>query len=177
MPTDTPVPTATPVCLPGYDQYINTQLSFSTCHPTGWAVSSGEEPSESVTWVQFDGPASNQETGNELRFILLEVLPPVTDPGQNFLDAAEQLLRDYYGNALLGQPKRIVVDGREAVEVMYELWRPVKVDSIKVTGWVVGFLVGDKQWVIEMVGRSEYRAEMEGIHNEFLSRFRILPRQ
>jgi len=74
---------------------------------------------------------------------------------------------------LLGWPYTIVVDGRDGVEVKYEKIAFFGTAKVTVTGWEAVLLVNDQRWVIEVVGRSEYRGELEGVHSQFVSRFRL----
>jgi len=122
--------------------------------------------------VDFQAPASNRDTGEGLKYISVQVSPnPTGLSGEDFQQAmATALIREYSG-VLLGWPYTIAVDGREGVEAKYERIAFFGTAKVTITGWEAVFLVNDQQWAIELVGRSEYRGELEGIHSEFVSRF------
>ena len=163
-------------CPADYDLHVDTEMGFSACYPTGWVISRGQQPQSAITWVGFASPKADLKTGSELRLIMVKASPSVASPGEDFLTAAEELLRNIYGQKMLDSPSRIVVDGREAVEVTYiEEPGAFQGGVVKLTGWTAAFLAEGKQWVIEVVGRSGYRRELEGIHRQFLSHLHVLP--
>ena len=165
-----------PGCPDGYDLHVDTQMGFSSCYPSGWILLRGEEES-GLEWVGFLSPAADWKTGNEWRLVLIKSLPSNVVPGDEFLLAAEELLVNNYGQKLLGLPMHITVDGQQAVEVSYIEEPGLFAEGVaKLTGWTVVFLANGKQWVIEVTGRSGYRLELEGVHQQVLKEFHILPR-
>jgi hypothetical protein len=137
-----------------------------------------EDPQQATRRVDFDSPASNPDTGEELMFVSVRVSPnPTGSSDDEFLAATAISLINKYSEGLLSWPSSIEVDGRDGVEANYETALPFATGVVTVTGWEAVFLVDSRQWTIEVVGRSEYRGELEGIHGEFLSSFHLLPVQ
>jgi hypothetical protein len=169
------VPTpAPPSCPAGYDLHTHGSIAFSACCPTGWAISDYEDAAQGIRGVLFQAPGSDRNSGAGLRTISVRVAPNTTGvSGDDFLNAAALALFRKYGNPLLDHIDTLQVDGRVGVEAAYQRELPFATGTVQVTGWEAVFLVDNQQWTIEVVGRSEYRAELEGIHNEFLSHFTL----
>jgi hypothetical protein len=129
-----------------------------------------------VQWLDFDAPGSNPESGEGLKLISLRISPNATGAtGAEFLGAAALSLIDKYEDVLVDWPYQIQISGRDAVEAHYQRTVHVGTQSLEVMGWEAVALVADQVWAIEVLGRSEYRDELQGIHTEFLSSFRVLP--
>ena len=47
---------------------------------------------------------------------------------------------------------------------------------VAVAGWEAVMLADGQQWAIEVVGRTEYRENLEAVHTTFLESFHLLPR-
>gem|GEM_PF-1636693 len=181
MPTATPIPAATPSptalsCSAGYDLHTNAQLGFSACYPTGWVVSQHEDQEHAMRGVSFVPPTMDADTGVGFKIITVSISPGITGSNEEeILKAiALQLIRKYE-KVLLGWPYDVLVDGRKAVEANYEITTLSGSEVMKVTGWEATFVASGRQWTISVAGRSEYRAELEDIHNQFLSHFHLLP--
>jgi hypothetical protein len=126
--------------------------------------------------VDFDSPTSNRSTGEGLKLISVRVSPNLTgSSGEGFLEASAKSLVDRYLGVLLSWPYSIQVDEREGVEANYEVTLPFGTETATVIGWEAVFLADNQQWTIEVVGRREYRDELEDIHSQFLSHFHVLP--
>ncbi len=180
MPTSTPYPSpiTTVSCPAGYELHVDRQMGFSACYPADWVIVNGRGEGNALRWMGFASPGSDLKTGEELRLVVVKVSPPMIEPGAGFLEAIEELLSAEYGQRLLGSPYRILVDGREAVEVSYiELPAVFEGGPLKLGGWTATFLADGKQWVIEVFGRSGYRTELVGIHGQFLAHFQVLAPQ
>jgi hypothetical protein len=125
----------------------------------------------------------NIDTGADFKLIGVAALD--ASPAANedeALKALSKKLTDKYGQTVVVQPHDIVVDGHKAVEVGYELVAVFGADTeqeaeVDMVGWDVSFISGAKEWAITITGRSEFRQELEGIHNQFLSAFHLLPAQ
>jgi hypothetical protein len=173
LPTNTPVPSPTPLSCPaGYDLYTHPSLAFKACHPAGWSVFDEEDPDESARWVTFNAPTSNRDSGEGLKMIVLRVGPNTTGKsGNDFLSASALSLIKEYSDLLLEWPYAIRVADHDAVEANYQVALPFQSGRIELVGWKAYFLVGNQQWMIHAVCRSQYRSELEGIHDEFLAHF------
>ena len=151
-------------------------MGFSACYPAGWLVAEHEDPEQATRWVDLDEPTSDRSTGEGLKLISVRVSPNLTGSiGEEFLNAAAIALIDKYSGVLVGWPRVVEVDGREAVAANYEHTVPYQTGPVEVVGWETVLLADEQQWTIEVAGRREYREELEGIHNEFLSHLDIAP--
>jgi hypothetical protein len=179
VPTETTSPTATAMpCPPGYDLHIHSAPGFSACHPTGWVLSEQEDPEKATRWVYFDAPTSNRDTGEGLKVIALSVSPNATGKsGEEFLSSTALALIKQYSDFLVEWPYLVVVDERKGVEANYQVGLPFQMGRVPVIGWKAIFLVGDQQWVLEVVGRNEYSDELQSIRDEFVARFHFVPAQ
>lgn len=140
----------------------------------GWIISDLEDAAQGIRGVLFEAPGSDRNTGAGLKSLSVQVSPNTTGAsGDGFLNATALALLRKYGNRLLDHIDTLEVDGRVGVEAAYQRELPFATGTVQVTGWEGVFLVDNQQWTIEVVGRSEYRAELEGMHNEFLSHFTL----
>jgi len=123
-----------------------------------------------MRWVDFTPPGS---IDRESKFVSVRVSPATASSEEEALDSMALWLIRRYDEALLGWPQLVWVDGRKGAEVKYEelvfLEAPVQF-----TGWTTMFQAEDREWLIEVAGRSEHRQEMEGIHGQFVSLFHVV---
>jgi len=131
-----------------------------------------------VQWVDFDAPTSNRATGEGLKLVSVRTSPNSTGAsGEEFLSAIALSLIKEYSESLVDWPHSIRANGWEGVEAHYERTVHFGTQAVTVTGWEAVLLVENRQWTIEVVGRSEYGDELQGIHSEFLSNLQFLPIQ
>lgn len=177
LPTDTPVPTATSVpCPAGYDFHVQESLGFSACYPRGWVISEEEESEQGTRLVTFMSPTSDRSTGAGLKFISVAVGPNPTDAsGEDFLKAMATTMIQRYQQALAGWPHSIKVDEQEGVEAEFQIALPFPTEVVDVVGWEGAFQVDNQVWTMVVLGRNEYADELQGIHDEFLANFHLLP--
>jgi hypothetical protein len=173
VPTETPLPSPTPLTCPGgYDMYTHLSLGFKACHPTGWTVSEQDDPEEAARWVTFSAPTSNRDTGEGLKLIAVRVSPNTTGKtGDEFLAASAVSLINEFSDWLIEWPYLVQIGDRDGVEVNYQMGLLFQPGRVMVVGWKAYLLGGDQQWLIQAVGRTEYRNELAGIHDEFLVHF------
>ena len=175
VPTETPVPTATPLTCPaGYGLYTHPSLGFSACRPDGWTVSEEDDALEARHWVIFQAPGSNRDTGEGFKLIGVSPSANTTgNSGDEFLGASALALIKEYSDWLVEWPYALTISGRDAVEANFQMSLPFQSGRVTVVGWKAFFLANDQQWLIQAMGRSEYRDELQGIHDEFLARFLV----
>ena len=107
--------------------------------------------------------------------IALRLSPNTTGvSGEEFLGATALSLIKEYSDFLIEWPYLFLLNGRQGVEANYEAGLPFQGGRVSVIGWKAVFLEGDQQWLIQVVGRSEYREELEGIHDRFLAGFHLV---
>jgi hypothetical protein len=178
LPTNTPVPTATSVpCPEGYDFHVHESLGFSACYPRDWVISEEEESEQGTRLVNFMSPTSDRSTGAGLKFISVAVGPNPTDAsGEDFLKAMATTMIQRYQQALAGWPHSIQVDEQAGVEAKFQIALPFPTEVVDVVGWEGVFLVDNQAWTMVVLGRNEYADELQGIHDEFLANFHVLPR-
>ena len=175
-PTASPVPGTTPLpCPSGYGLHVDADMGLSACYPTGWAISKRVDHETELTRVDFTAPAPDSSTRAGLRFISVSVSPaiPVSSDTDFLREINNWLIQEYY-RRLLHRPDIIEVDGRKAVDAGYEATVVLGREVVEVTRWVTVFRVEDRQWFIEVAGRSQYRDELEEIRNQVLSGFHLL---
>jgi hypothetical protein len=174
-PTATAQPAATALPCPlDYHLHVDAGMGFSACYPTGWSISKRYNPDTGVTRMDFTAPAdTNTRAG--LRFASVSVSPaaPFSSDEEFVREINNWLLQEYY-RRLLTYPDIIEVDGRKAVDAGYEAAVVLGREVVEVTRWVTAFWVEDRQWFIEVAGRSQYREELEEIHSKLLSHFHLL---
>lgn len=181
-PTPTPTPTARPTLAPlpcpsGYDPYVDGEIGFSACYPTGWQASKYEDPEAKVMGVDFVSPT--QESDPVAKRISLRVAPVSTD-------ASEEELLESLAIEFMNQRSRsgreivpiaaIVIDGRNAAQDSLEWSVGLGSERVKLSGWVAGFPANQKMWYITVSGPDESAEEVEGIYWQFLSQFHLVPR-
>ena len=179
LPTETPVPTATAVpCPADYDLHVHDSPAFSACYPRDWVISESDQPEQGVRLVNFESPSSNRSTGAGLKAISVSTYPnPTGASGEDFLKAMATELIQRYEQGLVGWPRSFKVGEREGVEARFRMALPFPTEVVSVVGWEGAFLAEDGQaWGILLLGRSEYEAELQGIHDQFLANLQLLPR-
>ncbi len=168
--TATTAPTAS-TCPAGYDPHVDTLIGFSACYPAGWVRSQREDRENQTRWVDYATPASG--TGSELKFVSVRVAPRMADSTDDaLLKTVAKWLTQEFPQGLI--TSALLVDGQEAIEVRHEATLVLGREVLGVTAWTAVFLARDQQWEIEVAGRSEFREELERIHDQFLPHFLIL---
>jgi hypothetical protein len=177
-PTPTPRPTLAPLPCPSeYDPYVDSEIGFSACYPTGWQASKYEDSETKVLGVDFVSPT--QESDPVAKRISVRVAPVSTDSSEEDLLESfvlELMNRRSVSGREVGPIAAIVVDGRKAVEDTQEGTVFSGGQSVQVSGWVAGFPAHQKMWYIAVNGPSESASEVEAIYREFLSQFHLVPR-
>jgi len=183
-PTPTPGQTGIPLpsptvfaCGSGYEMYRNDEMGFAACPPAGWTLSDHDDAEHSTKWSNFSPPTSNAQTGEGFQILSVgeSPNPAGSDEEAAVKQAALRLIREY-GGSLKGWPYSITVDGRKSVEAHYTGLVVFETGVVELTGWEAVLVVGDRQWTIAAIARSELSAEMEEVHKQFLSHFQILSR-
>jgi hypothetical protein len=152
--------------------YAHPSLGFKACHPTGWTVSEQDDPEEAARWVTFNAPTSNRDTGEGLKLIAVRVSPnTVGETGDEFLAASAVSLINEFSDWLIEWPYAVQIGDRSGVEANYQMGLLFQGGRVMVVGWKAYVLGGDQIWLIQAVGRAEYRDELAGIHDEFLIHF------
>jgi hypothetical protein len=169
------------LCPDGYDFHVDTNVGFSVCYPAGWVISEFEEPEESRTIFVFDSPSMDAQTGAGFKMIVVQISPNTASSEEEALTIAAEQLTENFGEVLLDPPHDVTLDGRRAVEATFEILLAFGEEEaeeiIESFWWETVSVTDDKQWVIRLAGRSEYRQELEAIHGELLSHFHVLPPQ
>ena len=177
----TPAPVPSPTigalpCPPGYGLHVDTPIGFSACYPAGWLVWKQEDEINALQRVDFTVPMPDNGTRTGLRFVSITVSPGTIGSNEDeFLQSIAKWLTQEPQQEWLARPQMIRVDGWRAVDAGYEGTVVFGREVVGVTRWVTAFWANDKQWIIEVVGRSDYRQELEEIHNQFLPYFHLLP--
>lgn len=180
-PTQVPAtPTATPEagsspCPTDYVSRVDTRMGFSACYPVGWAFTEFEDPENQMKRINFIAPASASSTRSELKFISVSVVPRSGESSDEaLLKTIAKWLDEEYPQGLI--TSAVWVDEQEAIEVTHEGTLILGREVLEVTRWMTVFVADDQEWEIEVAGRSDYRQELEQVHDQFLARFHILPR-
>jgi len=179
-PTSLPPVTPTPhpplealACPLEYTRYVAWDLHFAACYPTGWTLTTQQEPEIELRRLTFSAPAG--ATGVELRSVVVTVsaaMPGLDD--QDFLQDLTHWLKQEYYDHLLSGPQIVLVDGHRAVDATYEAQVPLGREIVDVIRWVTVLSVGERQWFIDVAGLAEDRAELEYIRGQFLAHLHIL---
>ena len=153
--------------------YTHPSLGFRACHPSGWTVSEQDDPEEAARWITFNASTSNRDTGEGLKLIAVRVSGnPTGKTGDDFLAASAVSLINEFSERLIEWPYAVKIGNSDGVEANYQMGLLFQAGRVMVVGWKAYLLSGDQQWLIQAVGRSEYRNELEIIHDEFLVHFR-----
>jgi hypothetical protein len=153
--------------------YTHPSLGFTACHPAGWAVSEEDDPQQAARWVIFNAPTSNRDTGEGLMFLGVGLSANTTGKtGDEYLAASALALIKEFSDFLVEWPYSIRVGERDMVEANFQLGMPLQSGRVMVVGWKGYLLAGAQQWMIQVVGRSEYRNELQAMHDEFVVHFR-----
>jgi hypothetical protein len=162
-------------CPAGYTLHVREALGFSVCQPEGWSVSDYQDAENNAAGVSFDAPSSDRLTGAGLQFFTVEVAPNTTGlQGQDYLEATGIALINRYKEVLVGWPYTVNVDGQPAVEIAYEAALPYGEQIVAVLGWKTVVLVDSQEWTIEVVGRGEYREQVEALHTSVQESLKVL---
>ena len=114
-------------------------------------------------------------TGAEFRVTSVRILPGITGTEEQILKTIAKQLIETYDKLLQGWPSQVIVDGQKGVEAKYEGAVAFGQELVNIVGWEAVIVKGGKQWVLTVVGRTEYREELESIHSQFRLRFHVLP--
>jgi hypothetical protein len=150
-------------------------MGFATCKPADWRVTEGQDAGRS--WVQFESPGSDRNTGAGLRYVVASVGPNTTGKdGEEFFSAMGAALFNTYGEALGGKLSGVMVGvDVPAIEGRYATMQWVtETEQVEVVGWEAHFLLGDQHWTVAVVGLAEFRGELGGVHDQFFAGFRPL---
>ncbi len=179
VPTNTPVPTATSApCPAGYDFHVHQSPAFSACYPKDWVISESDRPEQGLQLVSFESPSSNRSTGAGMKVISVSSYAnPTGASGEDFSKAMATEFIQRYERGLVGWPRSFKLGEGDGVEVNFRMSLPFPAEVVSVVGWEGAFLAEDGQvWGILFLGRSEYEAELQGIHDQFLANLQLLPR-
>jgi len=179
-PTTLPLVTPTPyppletlACPIEYTRYVARDLGFAACYPTGWIITRQEDTENSLTRVNFLAPQGSRGAGlRALSVTTRPAVPGLTD--DDFINEINHWLLQEYYDQLLARPRIIDVAGHRAVDAAYRAKVTLGREVVDVTRWVTVLTVGQRRWFVDLVGRTEYRAELEHIRGQFLAHLHIL---
>jgi len=177
-PPPTAVPTVAvelPSCPAGNEGYVNVEMGFTACHPSGWQASEASDPENDVLGVDITAPSDDAQPVPMTIRVRTGPLDPEASADEILQDFAIELMNR---RSVQGRPvvpiAAIRIDGIAAAQDTIEGSTMVETQAVEYTGWVAGFPARERMWYITVSGPREQQMDIEVLYQDFIAQFHLL---